>query len=87
MNKEEISVAMLSDAPPPPFDGLVQSDVKYTVAANLVKFLHSDKTPLLPRSQFLKIIYLSLSAHPNTPLTYSLSYYTTVDERFTSVKL
>lgn len=58
MSKEEISVAMRSDARPPLW-WFSASDVKYTVAANLVKFPNSDKPPLLPRSQIHEILNLT----------------------------
>lgn len=39
------------------------SNVRYTVAANQVKILYPNNTPLLPNSWFLKIHNLSVSAH------------------------
>lgn len=64
---------MQSDARPP-LRWFSASDVKYTVAANMVKFPNSDKTPLLPRSQFHEILNLTFKCSAkNAPDSQTLS--------------
>lgn len=88
MNKEEISVAMLRGALLPTL-WFSASDVRFTVAANLVKFLYSDKKNhrycLVPG--FLRSSIFLLSAHLKTPLTNSVSHFGSVDEGLTSLKV
>lgn len=88
MNKEEISVAMLRGALLPTL-WFSASDVRFTVAANLVKFLYSDEKNhrycLVPG--FLRSSIFLLSAHLKTPLTNSVSHFGSVDEGLTSLKV